>query len=855
MKKYLLISIFILLQYSLLASNYYGKRISIENGLSQASVRCVQYDNNGTLWIGTRFGLNEYRNNKIRSFMSCSINNLYCDSENRLWVLTDKGVYRYNNLSDSFEQICNIAATCIYERAGIMYIGTHSGIATYDKSNGLFTEAYSEIWYDYCTILEYGDDIICVDRRQGIQVLGKSKRDISFLEGKTIMSACEYKGTLFICILGEGVFLYNIDNEDESAFYPSGKNGLSKDLILCCDVIDGQIWLGTDGNGIMVMNPENGTTKRLLDLITVNPGTEVPASVTCIYSDPLKTIWIGGESFGVTGLKQTSIVYYLPNSVINKIFISKDGKTYVGSDGQGLFRMDEGRPTSIKSTEGLKITSICDYDNDRLLVFAYNKGYYLINRHNGQKVPFIIIDRQTNAKECLYGNAPSSHALPDGRILLFAIHHYIHNPKNGSFALLTDNSNGNANDLQGIDGLWGDMFCYCKDGVFSIDTETMSLNQVYNSRDRGESINSMALTDSIAYIGTDNGLIKLNLYSGESIHIQNGLIKRVTELCYDNRGTLWVGADNSLSCFQQGSSKLIGENLGVPAIELLSSTVSNDGTVYMGGASGFVKIENDFHTFDEDESTKAIYLHDISLDGRTVSAKKGIVDLPYDFKNLGVRISVHGADPLEKIAYRYIVKGPSSFSFDSYEDRISIPTLKTGTYSVEVSYLQGIGQWSKPQIVVGIKVKNPWYTSTAMIIVYIVLFAGAMVGLSISMRSRMRKELQQEMRAKDFQFINKFEKYIEEHLEDSNLNVGEISSALAMSRATLYTKVKNAYSMGIGEYIEERRINKAKELLSNTNHSVAEIADKIGYSTPRYFSTRFKIKTGYSPLGYRKGHK
>lgn len=61
--------------------------------------------------------------------------------------------------------------------------------------------------------------------------------------------------------------------------------------------------------------------------------------------------------------------------------------------------------------------------------------------------------------------------------------------------------------------------------------------------------------------------------------------------------------------------------------------------------------------------------------------------------------------------------------------------------------------------------------------------------------------------------------------------------------------------MGIGEYIEERRINKAKELLSNTNHSVAEIADKIGYSTPRYFSTRFKIKTGYSPLGYRKGHK
>ncbi len=855
MKKYLLISIFVFMLSPLSANNYYGKRISIENGLSQASVRCVQYDNYGTLWIGTRFGLNEYRDNKIRSFMNCSINDLYCDSENRLWVLTDQGVYSYNHISDAFEQICSIAATCIYERGNIMYIGTHSGIATYDKSSRLFTERRSEVWYDYCKIIEHGEDIVCIDRRRGITILGKGERDIPFLEGKTIMSACKFRDSLVLCILGEGVLLYRLDSQGSTHFYPAGQNGLGRDLILSCELIGEQVWLGTDGSGIMIMDPHTGTTRSLYEDISLNPGTELPASVSCIYKDPLQTIWIGGERFGVTALKKTSIGYYLPDAVINRIFVSKDGNVYIGSDGQGLYVMAGRQPKVIASTAGLKITSICDYDEDRLLVFAYNRGYYLIDRHSGQKSPFTIIDRQTNARECLYGNAPSSHALPDGRILLFAINHYIHNPATGSFTKLEDNSAGNANDLQGLDGEWGDRYCFCRDGVFAIDTVALCLNQVYNSRDRGEAINSMVCADTVAYIGTDNGLLKINLNKGEAVKIETRLIKRVTELCNDGSEGLWVGADNSLFYVKQGIAKLIGENMGVPAIELHAGSVLADGVVYLGGVSGFIRIENSFSPFEDEPGKRSISLHDVTLAGRTVSLKKESVELPYDFKNLGLRVSIRGADPLEKIAYRYIVDGTSSFSMDSYEDRINIPTLKSGKYTVAVSYLQGRGQWSEPQRVVTVKVKRPWYISTPLLIVYIVLGAGALLALSITMRNKMRKELQQEMRAKDFQFISKFEKYIEEHLEDNNLNVEEISSELAMSRATLYAKVKTAYSKGIAEYIEDRRIEKAKTLLSGTRLNIAEIAEKTGYSTPRYFSTRFKLKTGYSPLNYRKTHK
>ena len=44
MKKHLLTSVFVLMPILLFADNYYGKRIGIDNGLSQASVTCITYN-------------------------------------------------------------------------------------------------------------------------------------------------------------------------------------------------------------------------------------------------------------------------------------------------------------------------------------------------------------------------------------------------------------------------------------------------------------------------------------------------------------------------------------------------------------------------------------------------------------------------------------------------------------------------------------------------------------------------------------------------------------------------------------------------------------------------------------------
>ncbi len=54
------------------------------------------------------------------------------------------------------------------------------------------------------------------------------------------------------------------------------------------------------------------------------------------------------------------------------------------------------------------------------------------------------------------------------------------------------------------------------------------------------------------------------------------------------------------------------------------------------------------------------------------------------------------------------------------------------------------------------------------------------------------------------------------------------------------------------QYLTSIRINKAKELLKNTNYTIQEISGLVGYENPLYFSRIFRKQTGHSPSGYRK---
>ena len=54
------------------------------------------------------------------------------------------------------------------------------------------------------------------------------------------------------------------------------------------------------------------------------------------------------------------------------------------------------------------------------------------------------------------------------------------------------------------------------------------------------------------------------------------------------------------------------------------------------------------------------------------------------------------------------------------------------------------------------------------------------------------------------------------------------------------------------QYFTERKIEEAKKLLRSTDLSVTEISDRLGYDTSGYFCRQFKLRTGETPLKYKK---
>ena len=107
----------------------------------------------------------------------------------------------------------------------------------------------------------------------------------------------------------------------------------------------------------------------------------------------------------------------------------------------------------------------------------------------------------------------------------------------------------------------------------------------------------------------------------------------------------------------------------------------------------------------------------------------------------------------------------------------------------------------------------------------------------------------------DETFLLKLNQIIQVNLDSSSLDVTFICKEIGMSRASLYNKLKALTDMGANDYINKFRMEKAITLITGTEMSFTEIAEKVGFTTSRYFSTAFKQYTGETPTQYKEKRK
>ena len=91
---------------------------------------------------------------------------------------------------------------------------------------------------------------------------------------------------------------------------------------------------------------------------------------------------------------------------------------------------------------------------------------------------------------------------------------------------------------------------------------------------------------------------------------------------------------------------------------------------------------------------------------------------------------------------------------------------------------------------------------------------------------------------------------IREALE-SSLTIQQVAEDMGVSYSNFRKLFKEHTGISPAIYQQDLRLQRAKELLSTTDMSVKEIAYRLNFESPDYFSAKFKIKTGRRPSEFR----
>ena len=107
---------------------------------------------------------------------------------------------------------------------------------------------------------------------------------------------------------------------------------------------------------------------------------------------------------------------------------------------------------------------------------------------------------------------------------------------------------------------------------------------------------------------------------------------------------------------------------------------------------------------------------------------------------------------------------------------------------------------------------------------------------------------------RDEEFMKEVMSWLGKNIENSDLTIDQLATHLGLGRTTMYNKLKSLTGKSPVELLKEYRITKAKLLLRTGQFSVSEVAYKVGFSDPGYFSRCFREQFRMSPAEYLKTH-
>ena len=375
--------------------------------------------------------------------------------------------------------------------------------------------------------------------------------------------------------------------------------------------------------------------------------------------------------------------------------------------------------------------------------------------------------------------------------------------------------------------------------------------------------------------------------------------EKATNLSKDLKGNIWLGGSNILLNNYDGTYNLSKMNLEVLSGRTSSSDIYHDdnGRTWIVDERGVILIdgfdlgERGIHNIIftkfvfPDSSIHYIYKTKTSEDSHD----------NFSFKHFR-ELSVHYTLP-----YQYSTRQVDfSYRMDDYNDQWSnwstenytlLSNLKAGKYTFRVKARFENGMETEPSSI-GFTIEKFWYETLlfkALVIALTLLILIRIIRMMLKRRNR--RELQMEevitqrvnesfmfkladrigsentgagnpldmltqsggslTQPKEL-FIEKFVSLVEENMSDNELSVEKLAGMLNISQKMLYRRVKNATGLSAKALVRKIRLRNAAILLSKYDLTVAEVAYKVGYNDPSYFTKSFGTEFKKTPLQFQR---
>lgn len=772
-------------------AQYLFKTLDAKDGLTSSQVNCILKDGRGYMWFGTSAGLYRYDGYIFHEFQSDSqdgsslpdsyINTIQESLDGNLWIGTATGYCVYNPQTETFERDMRqvFAKMNIDHVPSIVYIDRHKniwgaipnkGVVCFNMQQQLLYEfGYTDDITgvpqgDVCSISECRDGaliiyddgrIVCCDVMHQQHTVWATNviAERKLRHSNTLRAFADQMDNIWL--YGQGtLFLYNKNTNtwdtnigDNLGLTTSGVDnsvhGIGADR-------NGNIWIGTDQNGLIRMN----VNTRIMEPVqprNINEGQwkKDVVRIQSIYVDDTDLLWVGTEKSGVA--YHGDHIYRFQSQLIGDITaIAEDasGRVWYGTSDKGLLDYD-GRLASIK------VSCITTTPDGSLWVGSKSNGLTRIKNgvttiysHVNDSIKTLIDDHINALCTDKVGNLWIA---TNGGLQVF-------NPNTNSFSTYTQqNRKLTTNTITSLFYAKGNiLFIGTSEGLILMNLSTSEMRHLIGNTTALKKFTNNYITQvfqdsrELLWIGTREGINVLNLNTDDLSYLteKQGLCNNnICAIAEDNKHNIWVTTSNGVSRIVVQRDREEGKfTYGLYNYDTRDGLQSNefnigaiitkkDGNVQFGGLYGI-----NWTSQDADEDSKSlprVMLTQLFIGeeeirigheyGGKVILTQALnestqLNFEHNQNTFTIKFAAGNYNQSERLSFKYWMEGLDHDwkTGDALSHGVTFHKLGSGTYKLHVMAISADGSVSNQERVIEIIIAPHWLLSWWMIVAYAV---------------------------------------------------------------------------------------------------------------------------------------